>query len=58
MVDAMDGNGGGGGGVSYVDAVDANAGVIRDRFIDDGTRLYKSGVIDRTGVENSNFVGI
>ena len=45
-----------GGGVSYVDD-EANPGVIRDRLIDDGTRLYKSGVSDRTGVENSSLGG-
>jgi hypothetical protein len=55
MFEAADRNGAGGGGVSYVDD-EVNAGVIRDRFIDDGTRLYISGVTDRTGVENSSLV--
>ncbi len=54
IVEAADGSGARGGGVSYVDD-EANAGVIRDRLIDDGTRLYKSGVTDRTGVENSSL---
>lgn len=45
------------GGVSYVDD-ETSAGVMRDRLMDDvGTRLYKSGVMDRTGVENSSFAG-
>jgi hypothetical protein len=34
-----------------------SVGATRDRLIDDDTRLYKSGVSDRTGVENSSFGG-
>jgi hypothetical protein len=56
MVEATEESGRGGGGVSYEDE-EVSAGVIRDRLIDDGTRLYKSGVNDRTGVENSSLAG-
>jgi hypothetical protein len=55
MVELVEGNGTAGGGVSYEDA-EAIAGVIRDRLIDDGTRLYQSGVNDRIGVENSGLL--
>ncbi len=55
MVELVEGNGAAGGGVSYEDAA-AIAGVIRDRLIDDGTRLYQSGVNDRIGVENSSLL--
>lgn len=55
IVEPDGGSGAGGGGVSYEDA-GPSAGVTRDRFIDDGTRLYKSGVNDRIGVENSSLV--
>jgi len=55
MVELVEGNGTAGGGVSYDDA-EAIAGVIRDRLIDDGTRLYQSGVNDRIGVENSGLL--
>jgi hypothetical protein len=54
IVDAAEGNGG--GGVSYEDK-EASAGAIRDRLMDDGSRLYISGVSDRTGVENSSLAG-
>lgn len=47
-----------GGGVSYVEE-GTRVGAARVRFTDDddddGARLYKSGVTDRAGVENSNF---
>jgi hypothetical protein len=54
IVDATEGNGG--GGVSYEEE-EASIGAIRDRLIDVATRLYKSGVSDRIGVENSSLVG-
>ncbi len=58
-VDVIEGNGCGGGGVSYDEEEEEETSVdaTRDRLIDDGTRLYKSGVNDRTGVENSNLGG-
>ena len=55
-VDVPEDNGCGGDGVSYNDE-ETIAGATRDRLIEDDTRLYKSGVNDRTGVENSNFGG-
>jgi hypothetical protein len=57
MVDTTEGNVCGGDGVSYEDEEETNVGATRDRLIDDDTRLYKSGVSDRTGVENSNLGG-
>jgi hypothetical protein len=54
-VAVIEGNGCGGGGVSYEE--ETSVGATRERLIDDGIRLYKSGVNDRTGVENSNFGG-
>lgn len=54
-VEVVEGRGAGGGGVSNKDE-GPSAGVIRDRLIDDGNRLYKSGVVDRIGVENSSLV--
>ncbi len=56
-VDVIEGNGCGGGGVSYDEEDETSVGATRDRLIDDVTRLYKSGVNDRTGVENSNLGG-
>ncbi len=60
-VDVTEGNGcdgGGGGGVSYDnDEEETSVGATRDRLIDDDTRLYKSGVNDRVGVEKSNLGG-
>ncbi len=57
-VDVIEDNGCGGDGVSYEDDdEETSVGATRDRLIDDDTRLYKSGVNDRTGVENSNLSG-
>jgi len=56
--DVTEGNGCGGDGVSYEkEDEETSVAATRDRLIDDGTRLYKSGVNDRTGVENSNLGG-
>lgn len=39
------------------EAEGTTADVTRDFLIEDGTRLYISGVIERAGVGNSNFGG-